>query len=280
MTKIIVGNGSKKYVQIDSDSKNESERQFILASEPTAKTILPAPREENIKFYAIDGGDRFYVRTNWQTENFRLMEIDPAKPERKNWKDTIPARGEVYLERVLFFNTHLVLFEQVQGMTKIRLLDRASGESYIIPTKDSIYKVWVRDSGEAESSFLRFNYSSLSTPTSVIDIDFKTHEQKVRKEEVVRGGFASKNYVAQRFFATAPDGAKVPMALVYKNTVKPNKNTPLLIYAYGAYGYPTPPIFDANIVSLLDCGFVYVSGEIPMRKNITTTSNLIHPMTT
>jgi len=208
---------------------------------------------------AVDG--KFLIRTNWNAKNFRLMECPLGKTEKENWKEVIPNRAAVLLESVDEFKDFVVLSERKNGLVELRVLKTAGGD-YYIKFEEPAYAAAVGANPEYNSSNLRYNYTSLITPSSTYDYDLGKKTKKLMKQQEVLGGYDAKDYVTERLFATAKDGTKIPISLVYKKGFEKNGNSPLLLYGYGSYGASTDATFSSPRLSLLDRGFVFAIANI------------------
>ncbi len=253
---------SKKYMVIHSQSTLTSEAWYIDAFEPTNPPTLIQARQLKHEFNVDHYQDRFYFRTNWEAQNFRLMSAPVETPSLKNWEEVIPHRTDVLFESMTFFKQFLVLEERSNGLSQIRIKTWDGPTDYYLPFNDPAYVAYVGANYEFDTSILRYHYTSMTTPNSVYDFNMETQEQTLRKQTEVLGGFASENYVSERLTATARDGQQVPISLVYKKDTPINKNTPLLLYAYGSYGINIDPHFSSIRLSLLDRGFVFAIAHI------------------
>jgi oligopeptidase B len=247
---------AEKHIFISSDSTLSSEVHYIPADQPNAKFKLIAKREKNHEYSVIDGVDRFYIRTNWNAKNFRIMETTLKNPAKKNWTETIPHRADTYVEGLDVFKDYIVLSERNNGLTKINVLKKGEKAGTYISFPDPAYTVSVDDNAEYDTTKVRYTFLSMNRPYSVFDFDIQKNESKLLKEKEVPG-YKSSDYTSERVFATATDGTKIPVSLVYKNGTKKDGSAPLFVYGYGSYGLSTDPYFSPVRVSLLDRGFVF-----------------------
>jgi oligopeptidase B len=254
---------SKKYIVIYSElSEQESEHSILDASDPTGKFRIFQPRTMGL-IYDIDHyNDRFYVRTNLDAPNFRLMECPLDKTSKENWKEVIPHRKDVYLAGITIFRNHLVLSERKEGLLNIRVINQTDKSDHYIKFDDPAYYTSMDANPDFNTNVVRFHYTSLVTPMSVYDYNMDKKEKELKKQQEVVGGYDKNNYTTERFFATARDGAKVPVSIVYKKGIAKDGTNPLLLYAYGSYGYSMDATFSSNRLSLLDRGFVYAIAHI------------------
>lgn len=246
------------YVVIDLQSTNTSEDWLIDADHPASKPALFLPREQGHEYHLRHVPGWFYVITNRQAENFRLVKTPEDRiGDRSGWQEVIPARPDVLLQDVEVFSKYLAVNETVEGLTRLRVIRRSDGKSSNISFHDPAYTAQLYSNPQFDTDKLRYVYSSLTTPQSVYEYDMATGETRRLKQEEVLGGFDPENYTSERVFITARDGTRVPVSLVYRTDLrKPGKN-PLLVYGYGAYGIPVEANFRAIRLSLLDRGFVY-----------------------
>ncbi|WP_201288785.1 S9 family peptidase [Polaribacter septentrionalilitoris] len=255
---------SKKYIIIGSYSTVSTEAQFLEADNPTGKFKLLQPRERDLEYNVSHYGDSFYILTNKdKATNFKLMKTPVSATEKENWTDVIPHREDTLLEDFLIFKDYLVLEERNNGLSKIRFKSWDDTEDYYLPFDEETYSVSVYANPEFNTQIIRYVYNSFTTPSSVIDFNMKSKEKDIKKEQEVLGGkFDKKNYISKRIWATARDGKKVPISLVYHKNTELNGETPVLQYSYGSYGYTIPDSFSTTRLSLLDRGFVYALAHI------------------
>lgn len=253
---------SKQFLVIGSSQTLSSEYQILEADQPTGKFRLFQPRERNLEYTIDHYGDKFYVTTNLEARNFRLMECPIDKTAKENWTEVIAHREDVLLEGIEIFKDHLVVDERKAGLTQLRVIRWADRLEHYISFPDPAYSAGVGANPDFNTNILRFGYSSLTTPSSTFDYNMDTKERELKKQQEVVGGHNPENYVSERFFATARDGVKVPVSLVYKKGTKLDGSAPLLLYAYGSYGYSMDAGFSSSRLSLLDRGFIYAIAHI------------------
>ena len=253
---------SRDYIVIYSSATLSSEYRIVKASEPDASFSLFQPRIKDV-LYGIDHwGDKFLIRTNLDAKNFRLMETPVDKTTRENWKEVIAHRTDVLLEDIDVFKGHWVITERKEGLLQMRIREIASGKEHYLDFGEPAYAAYVGANPEFNTTNLRYNYTSLTTPNSVFDYDMNSKNKKLMKEQEVLGGFNKADYVTERVYATAKDGAKVPVSIVYKKGTKKDGSAPLLLYAYGSYGASMDASFSSNRLSLLNRGFIYAIAHI------------------
>lgn len=252
----------EKYVMIVSGQTLTTEVSYIPASDVTGQFKVFAPRTRG-HLYTVDHmNGKFYVMTNKDNAmNFKLMTVADNKAGSGEWNELIPARPDVLIENFTLFNDYIVLNERINGLLALRVLDEKKKKDYYIDFNEPCYTVYTDVNRNPSSSTLRYNYSSLVTPYSVVDFDMATGERKVLKVTEVPGYDASL-YTSERIWAVARDSVKVPVDLVYKKGLKRDGKAPLLIYAYGSYGICEDPAFGSSVFSLLDRGFVYAIAHI------------------
>lgn len=249
---------SRKYILINSTQTLASEIRYIEASKPDMEFKVFEPRKVNHEYNIDHVGNEFYIRTNSDSaSNFKLMKTEEGKTEKANWKVVIPHRSNVLLESFELFDNWLVAQERIKGLNNLSIINKKDGSQHNIDFGEEAYTSSISINPNSNTDILRYNYSSLTTPNSVIDYNMFTKEKRVMKEEVVLGDFDKNNYESKRLWAKAADGAMVPVSIVYKKGFVQNGKAPLLLYAYGSYGVSTDPGFRSTILSLLDRGFVY-----------------------
>ncbi|WP_405568363.1 S9 family peptidase [Polaribacter sp. Asnod6-C07] len=255
---------SEKYIIIGSYSTLSTEAQYLDADNPTGEFTMLQEREKDLEYNVAHYKDHFYLLTNKDNAtNFKLMKTSVAKTSKENWVDVIPHREDTLLEDFSIFKDYLVLEERTNGLNKIRIKRWDETEDYYLPFDEETYSANVYGNPEFDTDVIRYSYNSFTTPSSVIDFNMDDKSKNIKKEQEVLGGkFKKENYKSERIWATARDGKKVAISLVYHKDTKLNENTPLLQYAYGSYGYTIPDSFSTTRLSLLDRGFVYALAHI------------------
>ena len=254
---------SKKYLVIGSYATVTQEYKFLNADTPDGEFQLFEPRNRELKLeYDINHyHDKWLVKTNLEAQNFRLMECPEFKTSRENWKEVIPHRDDVLLEDVDLFNDFLVVSERIEGITQLRIRPW-NGEEHYIDFWEKAFMAYTSINMDFDTQILRLGYTSLTTPNSVFDYNMQTREMQLLKEQEVVGGYDKTQYQSERLFATAKDGTKVPISLVYKKGYKKDGSQPLLLYAYGSYGHSMDTYFSSVRLSLLDRGFAFAIAHI------------------
>ena len=255
---------SKKYLVIGSGSTLTSEYQILNADTPDENFKIFQPRVRGLEYSISHFGDSFYVMTNKdKATNFKLMKTPENATSKENWKDIIPHRKDVLLEDIEIFKDFLVVEERENGLTKLRIMPWSGKDEYYLPFESETYSAFTSTNVDFDTDVLRYGYQSLTTPSSIIDFNMKTKTKEVKKEQEVLGGkFEKNNYTEKRVWATAKDGTKIPISLIYKVGVKLDGKNPLLQYAYGSYGYSMDCTFSSSRLSLLDRGFIFAIAHI------------------
>ena len=255
---------SKKFLVIGSYSTLTSEYRILNADTPYADFEVFSPRKRGLEYSIAHYEESFYVLTNKdKARNFKLMKVGEKNTSSENWKEFIPHREDVLLEDIDIFKDYYVLSERENGLNNLKITRWDTAESYYLPFDNETYTAYVSTNPEFDTEILRYGYNSMTTPSSVIDFNMRTKEKVVMKEQEVLGGaFKKENYRSERIWATARDGVKIPMSIVYHKDTEINGQTPILQYAYGSYGSTIDPYFSTIRLSLLDRGFVYALAHI------------------
>ena len=253
---------SRDWIVITSDSKTSNENSVIPAADFTAAPRVVVPRKADHKYYLDHRGDRFYIMTNDAGINYRVVSAPVSDPQQKNWTEVIAYRKPVKIDVADVFANHLVARVREGGLSHIEVVDLRDNKSHRVTFPEPAYVVSSSANYVFDTNVYRYSYQSLVTPTSVYDYDLDSRKQNLLKRTEVLGGFDPAEYKSERIFATAPDGAKVPIALVYRKDVDPKGRNPLMLYAYGSYGSSTPDSFSTNRLALLNRGVVYAIAHI------------------
>lgn len=255
---------SKKYIVIGASSTLTSEYRILNADTPDGEFKIFQERVRELEYAIAHYNDSFYVITNKDNAtNFKLQKTPEDQTAKENWKDILPHRKDVLLEDIEIFSEYLVVSERENGLNKIRIISWNGNEDYYLPFDNETYTASVGNNPDFDSTELRYGYNSLTTPSSLIDYNFKTKVKTVKKEQEVLGGkFNKENYESKRIWATAQDGTKIPMSIVYKKGIELNGKNPVLQYSYGSYGSTIDPYFSTIRLSLLNRGFIYVIAHI------------------
>jgi oligopeptidase B len=255
---------SKKYLVIGSSSTLTSEYQILEANNPDGKFRVFQKRTRGLEYSISHYGDSFYIVTNKdKATNFKLMKTPETATSADNWTDLIAHRSDVLLEGIEIFKNYLVVEERSNGLNKIQIRPWSGDGAYYLPFAIETYTAYTTTNVDFDTEILRYGYQSMATPSSIIDFNMRTQEKKVLKEqEVVGGTFDKNNYIEERVWATATDGTKIPVSMVYKKGIQKDGKNPLLLYAYGSYGATMDPYFSSTRLSLLDRGFIYAIAHI------------------
>jgi oligopeptidase B len=255
---------SKKYLIIESESTLTTEYQTLLADNPEGNFSVFQARKRGLEYSIEHYKDNFYILTNKdKATNFKLMKTPETATSKENWTEIIPHKKDVLLEDFEIFKNYLVVTERNNGLTKIKIIPWNSKEAYYLPFEIETYTAYTTTNLDYDTDILRYNYQSMATPASIIDFNMKTKTKEVKKEQEILGGqFDKNNYIEKRLWATAKDGTKVPISIVYKKGITKNGKNPTLLYAYGSYGSSMDPYFSSTRLSLLDRGFIYAIAHI------------------
>jgi oligopeptidase B len=254
---------SRKYILLECGSHTTSEVRYLDAANPMGEWKLIAPREQDIEYDAEDLGDQFYIRTNDKGRNFRLVTAPVSDPAKKNWKEILPVRDDVMLSDVLTFQDFYVLVERENGLPQLTTVNLASGAKQRIGFPEPVYTTSPQTNREFKTKFLRYAYQSLVTPPSVFDYDVEKKTSTLLKQNEVPGGYDPSKYKSERVWATARDGMKIPVSVIYRTELKKaDGSNPLYVYGYGSYGFSFPVTFSGNRLSLLDRGVVMAFAHI------------------
>lgn len=253
---------SKKFLVIWAGSTLTNHYQILDANSPDGKFKEFSPRERGLEYSIDHYGDKFYVVTNLDAQNFRLMETPDTKTAKSNWKEKIAHRKDTLLQGIEIFKGYLVLSERAQANTLMRVIDQQTGKKHYLDFGEAAYTIYPSINLDFDTDLLRYGYTSLTTPNSTYDYNMKTRERKLLKQTEVVGGYKADEYQTERLWATAADGTSIPMSIVYKKGIKKDGSNPTLIYGYGSYGASMDPTFSITRLSLLDRGFVYAIAHI------------------
>ena len=252
----------KSVILLEAFSKTSTDVRYLPADDPNAALKVILPRQPEHEYDVDHRGDLFYIRTNKGAKNFRIVTAPVNDPSEKNWKEFVAHRPAVKIEGISLFADHAVLSEWENGLQQLEVLKFGSKTPTRIKFPEPVYSANLSGNREFNTSVIRYNYNSLVTPNSTFDYDMNTGKSTLLKQQEVPGGFDRANYTAERVFATASDGTKIPMSMVYRKGVKLDGSAPLLLYGYGSYGASIPPTFSSRRLSLLDRGVIYVITHI------------------
>ena len=252
---------SEEFLLLTMDSHASSEVRYLPIGQTEGEFRVLRPRAEKVEYYAEHQGGYFWVRTNEDAINFRLLRAPDHDPSE--WAEVIPHRENVSIEGLEGFRNHLVITERADGLKRLTVADtRAGFTMHAVEFDEPTYTFFVEGNEEYETPVVRFLYNSLVTPRSVYDYDMDARTRVLRKRYEVPGGYDPADYSSERIFATAADGVQVPISLVYRTGMNRNGANPLYLYGYGSYGIITEPSFSSGRLSLLDRGYVYAIAHI------------------
>ncbi|MCS6885562.1 MAG: S9 family peptidase [Acidobacteriota bacterium] len=253
---------SKQYILITSASSTTSEVHYISSNKPSDPATLLLKRKEGHEYYVEHQDNYFYIRTNDSGKNFRLVRAPITDTSVDKWTEVVPHRKEVMLEDIDCFASHIVLWEREQGIQKIRVIDTKTGQTKYVKFPEPVYAVFSGPTPEYKSQTLRYTYQSFTTPASVYDYDINADKSILLKRTEVLGGYDPQNYRSERIYATASDGTKIPISLVYRKDKRTACRQPLLLNGYGSYGISRPVSFSSERLSLLDRGVIFAIAHI------------------
>jgi len=253
---------SKRYIMIVSSQTLRSEYRFIDARKPDSEFKIVLPREDDHEYSVDHYGDHFYIRTNWKAKNFRLMKTPVGQTDKRHWEEVIGHRDDVMILGTNLFNDFLVVDERKDGLTRIRVMPWSGEGEHYIEFGEPAYAAGSGTNPQFDTKTLRYNYQSMTTPSSVYDYDMTERSKELMKQEEVLGDFDPANYVTERLMATARDGKQVPVSLCYRKGMRKEGGNPTLLYGYGSYGASIPASFRSSRLSLLDRGFVFALAHI------------------
>lgn len=255
---------SRKYLAIESSSTLTTEYQILDADSPDGEFKIFQKRVRGLEYSINHYGDSFYILTNKdKAENFKLMKTSVNKTSKANWVEVIAHRKDVLLEDIEIFKDFLVVEERENGLNKIRIMPWSGDGEYYLPFESETYTAYTSSNVDFDTDVLRYGYQSMTTPSSIIDFNMRTKTKEIKKEQEVLGGkFDKNNYTEERVWATAQDGVKIPISMVYKKGLKKDGTNPLLQYAYGSYGHSMDATFSSTRLTLLDRGFIFAIAHI------------------
>ena len=253
---------SDKYIFITSEATLSSELRYIDANKPDVAFVVFQPRMKEV-LYSIDhANDKFYIRTNDHAKNFKLMTCDENKTDSSNWKELVAHNNDILIQGFELFRNFIAISERKNGLTQLHIINTQNNASHYLAFDEPTYTASVTYNPDYNTDLLRFNYTSMTTPSSVYDYNMLSKEKKLMKQQEVLGGFDTKEYITERLYASAKDGTKIPISIVYKKGFNKDGNAPLMLYGYGSYGASMDASFSSARLSLLNRGFVYALAHI------------------
>ena len=253
---------SEAYILMSLNSKVTSEIHYLDANNPTGSFQVIQPRSSGVEYQVEHHSNDFYIVTNEEAINFKLIKTPVASPSKQNWQTVIPHRDDVMLSNVSAFADYLAIYERKAGLPTARVQKLSTGEENYITFPEPTYAIWEGNNPEFNTTTLRFSYTSLITPGSVFDYNMETNQRELKKETEVLGGYDRTQYVSERIMATAKDGTQIPISIVYKQGMEKNGKTPLMLTGYGSYGMNYPASFSSTRLSLLNRGITIALAHI------------------
>lgn len=252
----------KQYLILNIEAKDTSECLYLRADHPSGAFVVFLPREKKHRYYVDHREGTFYIRTNQDGRNFEIVTAPEKDPSRKNWKIFVAHRDDVLVQDIELFRDFAVVIEKSEGLNGLRVYRFGTSTWGSIAFPEPVYSAFPGATPDYDSKTFRYNYQSFITPSSVYDYDVAGGKSTLMKRVEVLGGYDPAQYSSERLWATARDGVKVPLSIVYKKGFERNGKAPLFLYAYGSYGFGTPVTFSSNRVSLLDRGMAYAIAHI------------------
>jgi len=252
---------TKKYVYINSTSTLSNEVRIIPLAEPNQEPLLLFAREKDHEFSVTDDGDYFYILSNKNAKNFKILKTPINAPSFANAETWLPHRNGTHIDNFIVFKDYLAVSSRENGLTQIEIFDKKTKKLSKLDFQDTAYTVELGANAEYEASFVRYVYYSLRKPLSIYDYEFSTQSSVLRKTKEVPN-YNAENYISKRIFAPARDGRKIPISILMKKNHQLNGQSPLLIYGYGSYGSTMDPWFSSTVLSLVDRGYVYAIAHI------------------
>ncbi|MBV7328022.1 S9 family peptidase [Chloroflexi bacterium TSY] len=253
---------SQDYLILSIHSAITSENWVISADAPMMAPMVVQPRETGVEYYVEHHGERFLITTNEQAQNFCVMQAPVDHPDKENWREFIPHNPDVKIDQVEPFHNHLVIYKRMGGLRQIEIQNVETGVSHHVKFPEPVYTFYESLNPSFTSNTLRFTYQSLTRPDSIYDYNMSDRTRELLKQKPVLGGYTPDDYVSERLVATASDDAQIPISIVRHKNTGVDTPKPLLLYAYGSYGYSIEPSFNSNRVSLLDRGMIYAIAHI------------------
>ncbi len=253
---------SQAFLFLMLGSQVTTEVRYLMTDDPKGSFEIIHPRQYRMEYYPAHHEDKFFILTNDNALNFKLMAAPVSNPTIDNWTTVIEHRDAVILEEIITFRNHLVVVERDQGLRKIRVRDFESSEEYYVDFPEATYKMNLEENPEFNTGQLRFKYSSFITPNSIYDYNMSYRQRELQKQDEVLGGYDPTRYETTRVFATSVDGKQIPISIVYRRDMIRDGSNPVYLYGYGSYGYNTDPRFNSNRFSLIDRGFIFAVAHI------------------
>ncbi len=254
---------SDKYILLEISSTLATEYRYIHSDKPNDEFKVIIPRQKKHEYFVETHGNDLYIITNYNgATNFKIVKTSFEDPTPNNWEEIIPHNPDVFIEDFEVFKNYIVVNERQNGLIFLRVINLNTKEEYYIDCGEEVYEIWISENDEFNTDIIRYGYSSLTTPNSYFEFNMKTKKKKLLKEKFAGDDFSKDNYETKRLYATAKDSVKIPISIVYKKGIKLYGNNPLLIYAYGSYGYSMDASFHSAVLSLLNRGFIFAIAHV------------------
>ncbi|HKK20527.1 MAG TPA: S9 family peptidase [candidate division Zixibacteria bacterium] len=252
----------KQYLLMDLESNTTSEIRYVKADKPEDRFQVLKPREHEVQYAVYSHDKTFYIVTNEEAKNFKVMTTSAKDPAVKNWTTFIPGSDSVFIDGLDMFKNYVVIYERLNGLQEISVVDPDTRKAYSVEFPEKDYTYDPGENPDYKSKVLRYTYSSLITPRTVYDYHMDDHTEELLKQYEVLGGYDKNQYTLDRIYATASDGVKIPISIVFKKGMVLNGQNPFFLYGYGSYGLTIDPYFSSTRLSLLDRGFVFAIAHI------------------
>ncbi|HZZ91994.1 MAG TPA: S9 family peptidase, partial [Usitatibacter sp.] len=253
---------SEAFVVLGIMSKDTTEMRILRADEPMGEFRPVLPRRDGHEYYLDHRGDEFFIRTNDEGRNFRVVRAPVSDPSPRRWKQVVAHRPLVMIEEVDLFRDFWVMVERDKGLLRLRITDFSTGASHYISFDEPVYTAHAGANWEFDATEFRFIYESLVTPMSWYDYDVRKRTRKLLKRQPVLGGYDPERYVSEALTAVASDGTRIPVSIVYRKDLRGRGPQPMLLYGYGSYGIPMDPGFRSTRISLLDRGMIFAIAHV------------------
>ncbi|MGB3500301.1 MAG: S9 family peptidase [Mesorhizobium sp.] len=257
------GTRNNDWIFVQINDHETTEYRLIPANDPTATPAVVLPRKPGLQYEIEEGGDEFFILTNADgAKDFKVMSTPVAKPQKKNWVEVVPHVPGRLILSIASFRNHLVRLERLNGLPRIVVRERATGEEHAIFFEEEAYSLGLGGAAEYDTDVIRFTYSSMTTPAQLFDYDMASRERTLLKTQEVPSGHNPDDYVTRRLMAPAPDGELVPVSVLHHRDTPLDGSAPCLLYGYGSYGITIPASFSTSCLSLVDRGFIYAIAHI------------------
>lgn len=253
---------SKEFILIGSQSTVSTEYRYVSANHPDNDFLLFCPRRRNHEYSVYHYKNHFYILSNWNAQNFKLCTTEISNTNEENWKEILPHDKDTLIEGLDIFNGFLVVDERNNGLTRFRVINLTNASQYFIDLEEPSYMAQSGSNPNFDSETFRYVFTSLKTPSTVIDFNLSNKEKEVKKQQKIIGGYDANEYTTERLWATAEDGTKIPISIIYHKNMVRNGENPTLLYAYGSYGISSDATFSIARLSLLQRGFIFAIAHI------------------